>query len=440
MNKFQKAAAFYLLGILLLVWGVAIGRYGAFPSHYLDSIEDFVEGSDLGVETTVLEKLENDLGIEPTRFTRYYPDNAAAHTKPLDVPGLKGRRDPPSVYIAPGHREGYRVLFGAFDFEDAFWGGILLGPNGEMLHTWKLSSEAIGGFPDENKNMYGIHLTPDGSVIFSQQENARAIIKVDACSNISWYIPGFFHHTITATEDGKSFWTFVGQQIDFDHVLARYSVDGGQPELKINMADVRARNPYTHIFHLQREEDPQNKDISHGNDIDPLGEEMAKHFPQFEVGDLLISFRTQNLLFVLDPDTLKIKWWRVGAWDRQHDPDWEPNGTISVFSNNQIADRKYSDIVGIDPKTLQSRLIVDGEKLNLFSDINGDQSLTAFGTRIITSTTQGWTFEIDDDGEVVFSFVNTYEGAKHSSLNISEAQRLPEGYFTKEFWKQCEKS
>ena len=313
------------------------------------------------------------------------------------------------------------------------------GPDGKVLHTWKLSSEAISGFSEENKNLYGVHLTPEGSVIFSQQEDARAIIKVDACSNVSWYIPGLFHHTITATEDGDSFWTFVGQQVDFDHVLARYSVGEGKPEMRIDMAEVRAKNPLTHIFHLQRDENTDLKDVSHGNDIDPLGEEMARHFPQFEAGDLLISFRTQNLLFVLDPDTLKIKWWRIGAWDRQHDPDWEPNGTISVFSNNQVADRPYSDVVGIDPRTLESSLLVDGGKLNFYSEINGDQALTAYGTRMVTSTTQGWSFEVDEQGQVVFSFVNTYEGARNSALNISEAQRLPEGFFTTEFWKQCEK-
>ena len=57
--------------------------------------------------------------------------------------------------------------------------------------------------------------------------------------------------------------------------------------------------------------------MTHGNDIDPLPAALAPDFPQFAPDDLVISYATTNLLFVLDPESLKVKWWRVGITDYQ---------------------------------------------------------------------------------------------------------------------------
>ena len=172
-----------------------------------------------------------------------------------------------------------------------------------------------------------------------------------------------------------------------------------------------------------------------------LSQELSSAFRFFEAGDLLISYRTQNLVFVLDPETLKIKWWRVGAWSKQHDPDWHPNGTITVFSNNSsnrnASNRQYSDIVAIHPLTLQHKIVVDGEDYDFYSQVNGMQTQTPFETYMITSTDQGWIFEVDAKGDIVFSFINTYDRENSQSLNVSNAYRFDVNYFTGEFWKQC---
>ena len=48
----------------------------------------------------------------------------------------------------------------------------------------------------------------------------------------------------------------------------------------------------------------------------------------------MISLRNYNLLFVVDPDTWKVKWYQIGPWRRQHDPEFNGDGTITVFNNN----------------------------------------------------------------------------------------------------------
>ena len=219
------------------------------------------------------------------------------------------------------------------------------------------------------------------------------------------------------------------------------SVETGEILETIDMRDVRQANPFLHIFNLQV--DASLDDISHGNDIEPLPEALASLFPGFAPGDLLVSFRTQNLVFVLDPETLKVKWWRIGAWDRQHDPDWEVDGRIGVYSNNAATafrsgdGDQYSDIVAIDPVTMDYSVILRGDDYGFFSAVNGDHQRTAFGTRMVTSTTQGWAFEVDQDGKIVSAFLNVYDAQEEQSLNISEAHHLPLDYFETEFWKTC---
>ena len=152
----------------------------------------------------------------------------------------------------------------------------------------------------------------------------------------------------------------------------------------------------------------------------------------------MISYATTNLLFVLDPQSLKVKWWRVGISDYQHDPDWEADGTISIYSNN-IRSGKYSDIVSIDPTNYQHEVIHRGSTVDFLGGINGRQQLTPYGTRFITSSQQGWAYEVDTDNSIVFSFVNNVSKEHRHAMHLAEAWRFSEDYFTSPFWQSCQR-
>lgn len=439
MSKLQKFALGYLLALAMLIWGYQIGRYEAFPYALIEDVSEFVSGHSLGRKTTIGEKLASNAGLVPANLLWAYPADTPAMAKEVAIPGIKARRDLPTVFLAENARRGYRAIFGALDFEDSLWGGLLLGPDGKVLHTWQLSTDHLAGNTerDEQKNMSGVHLFADGSVIFNQQESGGGVVKIDACGKVLWNLDGEFHHSITPTDHG-TFWIYGGSQEAFDHVLVEVSVESGEVQRKIDMAEVRSKNPHLHVFDLQRHDNVT--DISHGNDIDPLPSHLEGDFSAFAPGSVLLSYRTQNLVFILNPDTLSIDWWRIGPWDRQHDPDWESGGRITVFSNNQKSPREFSDIIAIDPMTLEFASIVDGSDFGFFSSINGNQQRTPFNSRIISSSTQGWVFEVDDNNEIIFSFLNLYDKQDKKALHVSNAMRFDEKFFDTEFWNTCKNS
>jgi hypothetical protein len=274
------------------------------------------------------------------------------------------------------------------------------------------------------KNLYGVAFFPDGSAAFTMQEPSGGIIKIDVCSRVEWTKKGFFHHVIAPIEDYTAFWTFGGRQADLHPKLVLVDAATGQTIRDIDMAAVEAANPEIFIFNLQRNQNPVN--ATHANDIEPLSTVMAKHFPRFSPGDLLLSYQATNTIFVMSPDTLKIKWWYLGAGDGLHDPDWHEDGTISIYNNNYRAEargsRRVSTIVSVDPDAYTHRTLIDGAKYQFYSVVNGNHQFTRHGTVHITSSTQGRVFEVDlATGEVVFDFVNAYDWDNGQTLHLTDS-------------------
>ena len=443
MNTVQKVAVAYLLGMGLLVLGFAVAEYKIFPYQYIAQLRDFIQWKPEAVkDVPTRKKLLSQLGFADALFVYNagIPSAIRNETHALSLPDANSTREDPSIYVAPGH-EGYRAVFGAMDFNDAFWGGILIGPNSEVVHTWKLSTEHLpmNTKPDQGKNMYGLALLPDGSVIYTMGEDGGGIVRVDACGNIVWNLEGLYHHTVSMSEHNDYFWTWEGVHTVKHPKVLKVDTDSGEILKTIDMEEVMLENDAIHLFDIRQNARNQKDifDVSHANDIDELTVAQAPDFPAFKPGDLLMSYRNLNLIFVIDPESLQIKWWRVGAANRQHDADWE-NGSITSYSNNMSGVRKgHSDIVRIDPDSLQHEVIVDGKDYSMFSIINARQNLTSFNTRMITNSTQGWALELDDAGELVFTYINTYNAKRKTSLHLSEAYRLRRGFFTGRFWEQC---
>ncbi len=297
-----------------------------------------------------------------------------------------------------------------------------------MRHRWTLTERfdypgrQVGGhlYP------HGILADPDGSLTYIF-DFGGTITKVDWCGRTVWSVGGHdYNHVLDRADDG-SIWTIDGQIAAF----LKIDPEGGQVLESIPFGDVLKANADLGIFTTRYdhfETGPRALgDPFHANDIEPLPAALAPMFPMFHAGDLLISLRALNLVFVLDPATYKVKWFSQGEMQLQHDPDWQPDGTITVLDNHWF--QPPSRLIALDPKGGPSKVVKKGEDYDFFTPNRGKFERLEGGGHMVTSSKQGRVFETDATGRIVFEFVNTYDDAEGLRALVSEAVPLPVDYF-----------
>lgn len=384
-------------------------------------------------------RVENDWGVKPNRFLHSDKPGDLSKFAPLAGDFAKSRKAAPMVYSRDVNRDDAILIVGAFDFPEGLHGAMLVSRKGEILHRWPIPPHAgpdgdgkSGGREDYRIFPHGFALFPDGSAVIAFDAGER-LIRIDACGNELWKKRGGYHHVAVADPDHPGeVWVW-----NFEAAVRLRAEDGEEVEA-VRMPLVEKENPELDLFGVRQQdgfsESRNYSDPIHHNDVDPLPAALAPMFPQFKAGDLLVSARSLNLVYVVDRETKKIKWHASGYWRRQHDPDWGADGRIYVFNNNM--NRGPSSIVAIDPKTMKAETVIDGAKYDFYTNIRGKQAWTADGRVVFVSPLQGRALEIDDKGEVSFDFRNRYDDK--TSLVVSEAFAVPAGFLDATVFKKCE--
>jgi hypothetical protein len=332
-------------------------------------------------------------------------------------------------------------LVGAFEIggsiEDA---AVPLSPDLEIVRYWLLAEEGpTNADPDPPSAdlTHGFTMLKDGSVIFNS-ESGSALRKLDSCGRPVWSIAGLYHHSVTEDDTETTVWTLredPGRDLAAANKIVQVAVADGKVQREFSIADIIAANPSIDILELKRQHENKPTENTRGqpgrwltdpfhlNDVHPLPRSLASRFPVFSAGDLLISARELNLIFVIDAGTLAIKWWRVGETIRQHDPDWTANGRLSVF-NNRMA-RDYSEIVEIDPATLVKTVTVNGNDIGFYSRAGGKHQPMPGGSVMIAGPWSGRVIEVAPNGDVALEFYSILTEDRIAAV-ISEALFLPE--------------
>lgn len=429
-------AATFILALMMFGWivrdalvgkqstgavGAAAAAMAAFPNEVYQALGE-IKGAVTGESGDTWLSVPRPVGADYAAMT------PVASMPGIGLSGLVIGGDPVRA------RRGWRLVSGAFVIDGEAENAVLLmDPDLRAVRVWRVEEAAKEGElqpqPDSRKLVHGLEVLGDGSLLVTL-DGGVTLQRYDACGNRVWSVPGLFSHSINLDAGGESVWVVR------EEGFAEVALADGAVLREISVDAIMAANPEIDILGIRQQDinhptgNPPNEmgrwahDSFHFNDVEPLPAARAARFPGFEAGDLLISARSLNLVFVLDPETLRVKWWRIGLTQRQHDPDWAETGEIVVFDNRMNHD--YSRVVALDVASPSvASVLLDGSQVQFFSRIRGKQQLLSGGYLIVTSPQQGEAFEVDATGTRVLEFANPAPGDSLSSHLISELRWLP---------------
>ena len=339
-------------------------------------------------------------------------------------------------------------------YVDGRYDAYLIDMNGEILHRWNARASRVwpdrdvapGAASDGIVEIHGAYLYDSGDLLVIL--GGAGVAKLDRCGNVLWTIARYIHHHVEPLPDGGAFTLASVRRYErrsdrpmidlgpsghyLDDVIVRIDRNGHQLDEK-SVIDILLGAGWGSVLlsgpgsiKSVRDEDPV-----HVNDVEVLPAELAPKFPMFAAGDLLVSLRHPNTIFVVDPDDWRVKWLMTGPFLAQHDPDFLPNGHILVYDNRITGPTPKlgnSRLVEIDPATRQVTWTFEGEgKRAFYAHSRGEQQLLPNGNILLADPYGGRLFEIAPyaGSKLVWEWVNLVEPGLVGM--ITDVQRAPRG-------------
>ncbi len=330
----------------------------------------------------------------------------------------------------------------------------------ETVHKWNIDWFKIwpnakhlpeNVIPKEKPGTHisGVNVMDNGDLVFNF--GYLGLVRIDRNGEVVWRLPYQTHHSIHKDDDdnlwvcGTKYHTEIIPSLP--HIVPPFyeeTILKVSPEGKIlrewSVADILRKNGYTGLLYQGTHKNGStqikgdgltlgNSDILHLNDIEPFSNKLEEGF--FKQGDVLVSLRNINTVFVFNVETEKIKFISIGQFVRQHDPDFIDGNTFSVFDNNNNSapqeDLRQSRITIVSAQDNTNKVYFEGTlEKPFFTNVMGKHQWLPNGNLLITETMSGKGFEIDRQGEVVWQYINYVD--KGIVGIVEEVQRLPPDY------------
>lgn len=337
----------------------------------------------------------------------------------------------------------------------------IIDSQGKVVHKWDINWFEMWPNPDHlPKNIlpkekpgcqiHGAVVMENGDLVFNF--DYLGLIRIDREGKVVWRLPYMTHHSLHRHDDGnlwvsgRRYHTESTPELPhleppiFEETLLEVS-----PEGKIlrewSVPKILRDNGYSALLYLtpfkdfalklNRGSGKDRNDILHMNDVEPFPLTMEEGV--FERGDVMLSLRNINSIVVFNADTGKIKTIITGDFIQHHDPDFIDGNTISVFDNNRNnslnPDDAKSRIWLISLKDNTSKVFFEGSAEQPFYTIAmGKNQWLPNGNLLITESVSGRGFEINQEGEIVWQYVNYVDREQGIVGIVSEVQRLPIEY------------
>ncbi len=421
-KRLFKVSIAFLLAIFIFIYGMAVARFKIKPYETISEIYSAAKSY--------------------LKFGKVVPKNQLIKSPTIRlIKSLEGSSRELFVIEKPAlMMEGYYIFLG-WDDNNQFFSARLYNHRGDLLHTWALNYSTLdsNGPLNRSEGPHGFAVLRDGSIIVNF-DKGDVLARVDSCGKPIWTKKGVYHHSIQRAEDG-SFWTWRGEGSSYSQYqyLHNFDSETGATIREIGLVEdlIQKMGPASAAFlvrpdfHFERfkKPPPDHKDIFHPNDIDVLYSDLAPMFPDFEAGDLLISLKKLNLVAVLDPDTLVVKWCSYGPWRWQHDPDFTIDGKISVYNNNSNLGR--SEIIKIDPKTRKFSNDLFYGNVHFYTESMGKHQYLPNGNILIVVPDEGRILVVTATGQRVMEFNNVSAKGDEYNGHVENGLWVPLNYFDK---------
>jgi hypothetical protein len=313
--------------------------------------------------------------------------------------------------------------------EDGAWQpeARLLGFQGQVLHRWQVFPQQI--WPESphddwvkdasntsSRYLHGIVLLDNGDIIFNIEY--LGMVRMNACGDVLWKVPLRLHHSVFEDDDGN-FWAAglhwreeaIANYAHLKPPFAEETLVKVSPEGEVLREISILEALYRSGYHGTMANSRKKMDITHMNDVEVLSADIAAQYPDFNAGDILVSLRNLNLVVVVDGETEEVKWHFSHPLIHQHDPDFEPDGKVVIFDNNDDTTRDGSlwgqtRLLRVDPTTKNyEQLYPLSDEQDFYTQEGGKHQVLNNGNRLITEANAGRVLEVTATGELVWNWV-----------------------------------
>jgi hypothetical protein len=273
---------------------------------------------------------------------------------------------------------------------------VLLDMNGRPVHRWP-----------EVRIKSRVRLLADGSIL--GLGFGRQIVEYDWEGRQTWEFltPGAIpHHDVIRLANGNTL------------VLVLRDGENADTLLEVNRAGqaVWTWRALEHLGRLIPAKPEHPNEITHINSLQELPENPwhAAGDDRFRPGNLLVSARNLDTLFIIDRRSGDVVWSFTEDLDMQHEalmngPGLREPGMILLFNNRRgsfWSDRQ-SELLEINPRN--GSVVWRYRSPGFFSPTAGTQQALPNGNLLVTSTRGGRVFEITREGRIVWQWVPPYE-------------------------------
>lgn len=268
---------------------------------------------------------------------------------------------------------------------------VLLDMNGRTVHSWP-----------EARVKSRVRLLPDGSLLGIGL--GREVVEYDWEGRKTWEFrtPGAIpHHDILRLANGNTL------------VLVLREGEGADTLLEVDRAGkvVWTWRAIDHLGGLIPAEPEHPHDLTHINSLQELPENLwhAAGDRRFRPGNLLLSARSLNTIFIIDRQSGEVVWSFSLGLDRQHEarmngPRMPSPGRIQLFNNRPASywSDHRSELLEIDPRG--GSVVWRHRAPGFFSPTGGTQQALPNGNLLVTSTRGKRVFEVTRRGRIVWEW------------------------------------